>query len=55
MRALFQLLETVSSSASTILVTGRDRHGQGNRRPRDSPQQPSPRAAVRGAELRRDT
>ena len=55
MRDLFQLLETVASTASTILVTGETGYGQGGRRARDPPQQPPARATVRGDQLQRDT
>ena len=46
MRDLFQLLETVAATSSTVLITGRDRHRQGARRARDPPQQPAARATA---------
>ena len=47
MARLFQLLETVAPTSSTILITGETGHGQGGRRARDSPQQPAARAPLR--------
>ena len=55
MRDLFQTLETVARTASTILITRRDRHRQGGRRAGDSSRQPAPGAAVRRAQLQRDS
>ena len=49
MRELFQLLETVAPTASTILMTGETGTGKEVVGARHPPQQPAPRAAVRRA------
>ena len=55
MRELFQLLETVAATVEHGPDHGRDRHRQGARRARDSPQQPAAREPLRRDQLQRDS
>ena len=52
MRKLFQVLETVAGTTSTILITGETGTREGTCRPRDPLQQFAARSAVSSAQLR---
>ena len=55
MRELFQLLETVAATVEHRADHRRDRHRQGARGARHSPQQPAAQQPVRRAQLQRDS
>ena len=55
MAKLFQLLETVAATNSTILVSGRNGNGQRGGCASDSSQQSAPHEPFRRAELQRDS